>query len=185
MIKSVETLENIEIYTRKLLISQAEVEGKYVLNALQLKGPTMHQNVGTNGEMIFKSFAPTDTVIIFELIEQGHSEDMSEERFENSDELFVFVQYKISIIIYGSNSGLVSQKLKARLLSSECRDDLFSHGINLQTISTIESASEFINSSLWLRRDMTLYISCYFKVNKLISEKSMQELGELKIYTTE
>lgn len=171
-------INNLVRDLRAVIMQQAELDGKYVLNAIQLKGPIMHANEGTQGQMLFKSFSQDDTVIIFELME-GDDEEMSDPDEDYKE--FVYMPYRMHIMMYGNTSATKAKILKTRLLTEEVRLALMTKGINLIDCTKIESSPEIINDCIWQRKDFYINFSSYMLVSRVTSIQDYLISSDIKV----
>lgn len=148
MIKSV---EQTILILRPIIAMNAELNLNDVINADSIRGPELTKIV--NGQKV--PYQPYENVIIFELNE-GRGFDVIE-TYNEDNKVHSVAPYEISLVIYGDDARTLSKKLKARLLTQKVRGDLNEKGISLSGISEIESSTEMINTTRYIRRDMTIY----------------------------
>lgn len=179
MITAIQSIESLEAILRSVLLTQSALDGNHVLNALGIRGPAMEKPGTTQGEVIFESMTNDESILVFELYEK---DEYSEDTIVNDvSKLFTYVELGLKLIVYGKSSRTLAQTIKARLLSQEVRDALFASGVNLQTISAIEPASEYINDVLWQRRDFEVSLSCYLNISKITNNDHFTNADTIEI----
>lgn len=147
MIKSV---EQTILLLRPIIAMNAELNLNDVINADSIRGPELTKIV--NGQKV--AYQPHENVIIFELTEDRSLDYV--ETFEEDNKVHTIDSYSLHLTIYGDDARTLAKKLKARLLSQKIRSDLSEQGISISTISPIEPSTEMINTTRYIRRDMTI-----------------------------
>jgi hypothetical protein len=61
------------------------------------------------------------------------------------------------------------------MLSQKVIEDLSKIGINIMNISNITSTTEFINTTRYLRRDMSIRIICSMQISSIDSDEAISD----------
>lgn len=171
MITPITDLNEINKYIRQTLIAQSELDGSHILNALSAGGQDLIKDIG---DSIYISYERKDCVILFELMDNNSSTNLTMSEIDNS--ISSFSSYKVHITIYGNASMMMAQVLKARLESEKVRNDLYVKGIYLENVTNAISLNDFINETLWHRTDFDIEISCLLKVEPISNFDNFEEV---------
>lgn len=181
--KTFNDVNELNKYLRNILITQTQLDGSRVLNALSLYGTELDKLLSDSTTQ-YDAIDNTNTTLLFELQARSSTSDMSMEENETSvaslvcsdnvecDSLTVsdngpvldtsiayYKSYKLNIIIYGNASSTLAGKLVARLRTETVRNKLYCDGIYLESVSDQTTINEYKNESMWLRNDITVNIS--------------------------
>lgn len=174
MIQPVENIKDIIKILRNTVIEQANLDGKFVLNALSVRGAMLNKSTE---QQIYQTFERTDLFILFALIEHETSDNVT---IDNDDKTgsIRYVSYQFNLSIYGEAAGMTVQLLQTRLLSNEVRVSLYNQGIKLQNIDEPTSSNEFINNTLWLRKDMSINIAVRLDFKDILTSEPFEQLND-------
>lgn len=157
----VQSINDIEVYLRKMIAHQAEIELDKVLNGLSFNGQDLTKDNGSITESIDRS----DTLIIFEL--QADTNNNVVSFIEDNNKISNICSYKLHLVIYGNESQTVAQKLKSRFETEKVYTDMQNVGISITDISNIQSINEVINDTIWQRSDLDINISCCLEIEQV------------------
>ena len=161
---------------RTQLITQSQIPGKKILNALEVYGQNLNKNAS---QSIFDSYSPSETVIVFELLSRPSNSDVS--YTEEVDENIIYYKaYELKLYIYGKESTDVANNIVARFRTQLCRETLLENGVYLEKIEEPDKINEFINNVLWIRNDVSILINCKFTISQIKTDASFETLNELK-----
>ena len=146
----INSVEQTILILRPIIAQQAEINSDDVINADSIRGPELTKI--ENGQKV--PYQPYENVIIFELSEDNSFSVV--ETFEKDNKVHSIDSYSLHLVIYGDDSRTISKKLKSRLLSQKTRSELSEQGISITSISQIEPSTEMINTTRYIRRDMTI-----------------------------
>ena len=73
------------------------------------------------------------------------------------------------------------ETLKARLSTEELLSTMLSYGIYIEEITDPTSISEFINGTMWKRKDMSIYFACRLDIPKITKYQDYLSLGKLNV----
>ena len=171
--KMIEEKEIVKIL-RAMIMSQLEVKEDQVLNVLSFRGADLHKNLE---DFTYKTFNQKDLVIVFELLETTSSNNITYTKADDS--LLIYASYKFDLSIYGSNSGLKSKILRARILTDEVLTDLEQKGIHIYNVSYPTSGTEFINDVIWERKDMYIELSVKYESSKILTSNEFESINSI------
>jgi hypothetical protein len=167
-IKHLTNLEDVVIVIRQQLSKQAEMNINDVINADSIRGAMLSKIV----DGVQTPYSAKESVIVFELVE---TTDVDISAQLESDDMLDISSHEVKLVIYGDDSRTVSRKLKARMLSQKVIEDLSKIGINIMNISNITSTTEFINTTRYLRRDMSIRIICSMQISSIDSDEAISD----------
>lgn len=174
MIKQLTDINTAIKVLRQMLINQSQLEPNKVLNALSVYGP----ETLTTGENCQFSFTNEDTFILFELIEIESNNNV--DMIESDDTVSVYATYEFKLIIYGTDSANIAQKLKGRFRTAKVLDELYVQGIQLYKVDRPTAMNEYINDAMYERRDMSIYFSINLQVEQIDDYDAFAQLNEIK-----
>lgn len=165
MIKAIR-YEDIIKNLRKILSKQAEIDIDRILNAFSIRGPELTKILNGEEEM---SYDATDCFIIFELNEDVNESNVA---IVNNDNTIDYnANYTFLMKIYGNSSYYISQKICTRFKTEQVVNELHDLGIYLKGISNPSSVNEFINDTMWLRKDITFNLQVRHNIINLNDDK--------------
>lgn len=177
MINSIPNTKEIDKIIRNELITQSELDGKFVRNALSEYGIDLDKN---RLDSVFESIESTDCCILFET-QSGNNYDVS--LSEEDDTVTYYKSFKIKIITYGDISDEITPKLVARFRTERVRNNLYNEGIYIESISNPIQLDEFVNGVIWKRWDFEIDISVRFEVNQISTYSDFDALNKININT--
>ncbi len=145
----IDNVEQTILILRPEISRQAEIPLTDIINADSIRGAELTKMV--NGEKI--PYQPNDNIIVFDL-QENQSLDVNETL--DNGEISSIASYQMHLVIYGDKARTTARVLKARLLSSKVIQGLSRKGISITKISSIEPSTEMINTTRYIRRDMTI-----------------------------
>lgn len=160
---------------RQMLINQSQLESNKVLNALSVYGP----ETLTTGEDCQFSFTNEDTFILFELIEIESSSNV--DMTESDDSVSVYAAYEFKLIIYGTDSANIAQKIRGRFRTTKVLDELYAQGIQLYKVDRPTAMNEYINDAMYERRDMSIYFGCNLRVEQVTDYDTFAQLNDIDV----
>lgn len=157
-IKALETLDVALIILRAKIIALTGLEQDFVLDALSAYGTDLAKVLSEAQESIKqKALNPTETVNdTLILLEARNDIDSSDNMFEKQN---AYGAYILHVTIYGESAEEISMKLKAKILLIDEKVDLNMKGVQIRSISNIESVNEYKNEVMWQRRDMDIHFA--------------------------
>lgn len=174
--KTLSNINDIEKIVRKYLISQSQLESKFVRNSLSLHGEELEKLIF---EQVFTSIDVSDCMILFELKSRDNSLDFSETEKDGS--LSYYKSYTIYTIIYGDNSTNIANKLVTRFRTEKIRQSLQNDGVYLEKVSEPSKLNEYKNETMWIRNDIEIDIRCHIKIDQVEIDESYENIGDLSI----
>lgn len=172
----INNINEIEAIIRNELITQSELDSKFVKNSLSLYGSQLNN---TNDNSIFTTLEPDQSLILFELYAIDSDFNMTET--DDDDKIHVYSHYRIHIIIYGDNCRNLSNILISRFQTEFVRQKLFDEGLCLDSISYPQGIQEYINNVMWLRSDFDINISFEMKINQITKFEDFENLSQIQI----
>lgn len=160
---------------RQMLINQSQLEHNKVLNALSVYGP----DTLTTGENCQFSFTNEDTFILFELIEVESTNNV--DMTESNETVSVYVAYEFKLIIYGTDSANVAQKLRGRFRTAKVLDELYVQGVQLYKVDRPIAMNEYINDAMYERRDMSIYFGCNLLVKQVDTYDAFAKINQIDV----
>lgn len=176
MIRPIDSEDYIVKTLRELIISQLELKPNQVLNSLSFRGADLHKEVEN---FTYKTFSQNNLVIIFELLENDSTNNIT--YTDNENNIILYASYKFDLTIYGKDSGIYSKKLRARFLTDEVLEELEQKGIRLYDIDYPSSGTEFINDVIWERKDMSIYLSVRIDTTKILINEEFERADDLTV----
>lgn len=180
MITPIQNVESLTKILRSIIIEQLALPSKQVLNALSIRGSALHQNIGAD-KNIFDSFTSDQTIVIFELKEHESSDNVVYVENDDNEDIGMYAAFEFNLVIYGDYSGTAAQTLKARLSTEELLSTMLSNGIYIEEITDPTSISEFINGTMWKRKDISIYFACRLDIPKITKYQDYLSLGKLNV----
>ena len=162
------------------LLTQSELPKKRVLNAITDYGVDLQKQISP---LVFESLDKTDCVVLFQLF--GRSSTNNKSMTEDDDSITYYKSYELKLILYGNDGTDYANKIVARFRTENCRNNLLSQGVYLEQITYPETINEFINGSMWIRNDVSIYIGCKFTFNQINNVNKFEEISNLKIINKE
>lgn len=178
MIKTIQELQEIDKILRNVIIQQSELQADRVLNALSIRGTDLEKQIQTDE---YISIDLNNSMILFEVYSRNSENNMTMEEDDENNSLTSYCSFMIKLIIYGNTSKMLAQKLKARFESQYIRNKLYDSGIHVDNVSEIETISEFINSTIWLRNDLSILFSCKLSVSQLQDDEELKIKNDIII----
>lgn len=178
MINPIPNTNEIDRLIRAELITQSELDGNFVRNALSEYGTDLDKN---RIDLVFESLEVSDCCILFETQSNSNTDDIS--LTEEDDTITYYKSFKIKIITYGDISDEITPKLVARFRSERVRNKLYDEGIHIESVSNPIQLDEFVNGVIWSRWDFEIEISVRFEINQISTYSDFNSLNELKINT--
>lgn len=176
---SISNVNEIEKIIRQTLITQSELDGSDVLNALSIYGTTLDKLFE---EHIFTSVEQSDSFMLFELMSRDASSDIS---MDENDAITYYKAFKVKLIIYGNSSSDIALKLCSRLRTEEVRANLYEQGIYLEKVSDPYILNEYKNETMWLRNDIDIDIAVKYTVQPITVDNNFSDITELNIIKEE
>lgn len=162
------------------LLLQSELPKKRVLNAITNYGTDLQKQISP---LVFESIDKTDCVILFQLF--GRNSTNNKSMTEDNNSITYYKSYEMKLILYGNDSVDYANKIAARFRTENCRNSLLNKGVYLEEITYPETINEFINGSMWIRNDISIYIGCKFIFNQINDTSKFEEISNLKIINKE
>ena len=169
MIKAFANVNELNKELRTVLMTQAELDGQYVRNALSTFGETLDKLLF---KQTYDSISPCDQLMLFELRSRQNKADVS--MTEADDSVTFYKSYELYVIVYGENAADVMNKLIARLRTQAVRLQLIELGIFLEEVGNDNSLNEFKNNVMFHRHDCSVNISCRFSIEQVNSDYLME-----------
>lgn len=173
---TITSIKELEKIVRKYLISQSELKGKFVRNALSTYGETLDKLLY---KQTFDTITPCDELMLFEL--KTHKSSSTKSMTEVNGDITSYKSYTIHVIIYGENAADVASKTIARLRTEIIRDSLLNEGVYIEEVTDDDSINEYINNVMWRRHDFDVNISCDITVTQVTADQELAVLDELNI----
>lgn len=161
---------------RNQLIVQSELPSDRVRNALTTYG-TMLDKLLTKQE--FDGICECDELLLFELRTREGESDVS--MTENDDTITFYKSYSLHIILYGSNSATVMNKLIARLRTRAVRQALYESGVYIEKVENDTSINEYKNDVMWHRHDTDILISCKMSITQVTDDAAFESIEPVNI----
>jgi len=173
------TYTDLIIKIREAIITQSELNGNSVINAVSVRGPALSKLISDNEST---SLNLNDGFIIFELLENKDSENniILQNPNDSSDNVS---EYKLLLKIYGNHCHELSQKLVSRFKMESVIMDLYEKGIWAKNISFPETINEFLNNTVWPRCDLEITIIVRYNIKAISNIPFIEKTGELIIIT--
>lgn len=168
MINAFSDINELNKELRSVLITQAEIDGQHVRNALSTFGETLDKLLF---KQTYDTICPCDELILFELKSRRNDADAS--MTEADDSVTYYKSFELYIIIYGDNAANVMTKLIARLRTQAVRLQLIDSGIFLEKVGNDNSLNEFKNDVMFHRHDCSIDISCRFSIQQVSTDYTM------------
>lgn len=167
------TFEDIDSIIRSNLITQSQLNQKFVRNASSLFGTGFENDIND----IFTLLKPSDTIIFFITSKRqgGNNVTIPDE----TSSIIQLQSYAVKVMIYGNASVSLSSAIIARFRAESIRSKLYSLGIYLEDIVDEISIYEFKNSMTWLRSDFTINIACEHLISPIEEDEEYSELNTL------
>lgn len=201
--KSIQTLDELTLALRQMLIQQSELSPDRVLNALSLEGTELDKLLE---EQVYESISQNDTTILFQLTALPSESDVSMEEgdkytareqvcsmstisgrntivgdFVIDYSITYYKMYRLAVIMYGLASSDLAAKLIARLRSGNARTNLYSSGIYLEEVSNPTTINEFKNNIMWLRNDFDIDIGVKYNISQISLPETFKTVNTLNI----
>lgn len=161
---------------RSYVMQQAEVQGEFVRNSLSTYGEMLDK-------LLFKqsygSVCPCDVLILFELIDRDSTSNKS--MTEEDDTVTMYGSYTFRLIIYGSESETIANKLVARMRTAAVRERLDADGVYLEQVKQAKSLNEFKNGVMVHRQDVDIDISCMMSIAQVSDTDSIADIDQPEI----
>lgn len=157
-IKALQSLDDAIVILRNAILRLTGLGSQFVVNALSAYGTDLAKMLFDMQESIRQpdsnpAMSENDSLLLFEAISDNDSND---NMMQQSD---AYNAYRLHVIIYGEGSEEIAVKLKARLLLIDEKVNLNTQGVQIRSISNIESMNEFKNEVMWQRRDMDIHFA--------------------------
>lgn len=180
MIKTFSSVKELNKVLRQQVILQTELPADNVRNGLSTYGETLEKLLA---KQTYEAYEQEDSFIVFELKTRQNESDVS---YTNDDDTVTYDRsYELICYIYGNSSADVANKLVARLRTEKVRTDLYDQGVYLEKINEPISFNEYKNDMMWLRTDVSIMISCEFRLNQVVIEEPIVKLSDLEIVIKE
>jgi len=158
---------------RKIISIQSEIDINDIINADSIRGPELTKIV--NDQKV--PYAPNENVIVFELRE---TQDFDLSMELNNDNMHDVSSHQLRLVIYGDNARTVARKLKSRMLTQNVIKILSENGLSLVNVSNIESTTEMINTTRYIRRDMQINFIVSMNIDEVDTTAAI-ELAETHV----
>ena len=180
MIKTFSSVNELNKVLRQQLILQTELSSSNVRNGLSTYGETLEKLLA---KQTYDAYEQEDSFIVFELKTRSNDSDVS---YTNDDDSITYDRsYELICYIYGNSSADVANKLVSRLRTEKVRTDLYDSGVYLESVKEPISFNEYKNDMMWLRTDVSIFVSCEFKFAQIVQEDPLARLSELEIIVKE
>lgn len=180
MIKTFSTVNELNKVLRKQLILQSELPEANVRNGLSTYGETLEHLLA---KQTYEPYEAEDSFIVFELKTRMNESDVS---YTNDDDSVTYDRsYEFTCFIYGNSSADVANKIAARFRTEKVRTSLYDQGVYLEKVNDPISFNEYKNEMMWLRTDVSILISCEFKINQVSEDDPIGEISDLEIFVKE
>lgn len=180
MIKTFSSVNELNKVLRQQLILQTELSSSNVRNGLSTYGETLEKLLA---KQTYDAYEQEDSFIVFELKTRSNDSDVS---YTNDDDSITYDRsYELICYIYGNSSADVANKLVSRLRTEKVRTDLYDSGVYLESVKEPVSFNEYKNDMMWLRTDVSIFVSCEFKFAQIVQEDPLTRLSELEIIVKE
>lgn len=148
----IDSLESAEKILADEICTITGLPAENVLNGLSLYGAELdfYRN------QMVESISHSDGFIVFESVTDPGSNDEVIENDYETDDSYAYFPYQLKVAIYGDNADSIAKLLKSKLLLLDRKALLALQGIQITRISNISSMNEFVNSSMWQRRDFDI-----------------------------
>lgn len=174
----IKEVKEIERIMRLALIENSNVDGNYVRNLITEFSADLDK---TYTNSIFNGLFSDNVAILFELLSDNNSSNMSEDIY-NSNDIAYYQYFRFKVIIYGDESALTALRIISRLRSEVVRDGLIGQGINVANISEISNVNEIINGVVWQRCDFDCLLGCKMIVTPIKETYDIQGYSTLSVY---
>ena len=177
MIKAITDVNELtKIFVNELII-QSELDKRDVHNGESKHGNDLGR-ISNDGTKLIP-YKKDDLFLVFEIGEMSNSNIMTEEQEDGT--IDQFFSNTCHIVVYGTNSVNLAQKLKARFHSENVILKLLNKGVHITDITVIKEANEYINSVYWTRRDLTIEFSCRLNVEQIDKSTEYEEMNSLDV----
>ena len=178
MIKTIASEDALTTAIFDTLVAQSGLPSLQVLNVNSPDGVDLSK---LTTDDVYVSYLLSDSILLFELLRNNDEDNMS--YTESNENIVKNTSYKVHITLYGNSSGELSNKLKARLLTSKVINDLYNLGVLLKEVGNIETINEFFNTKYWNRHDFDIYLACKYEYTQVSVENKTSENDEFEINT--
>ena len=149
--KSIENTDEILKIVKSMIMKQLNLPSENVLDGKSIYGAMLQKRLDNE---IFNTFDRNDCIVVMDISESlDYDEDVIPE-----DNL-IYQSIICHLYIYGNNSALMSKMLKFRALSQKNKYELNSQGLHLYKIIGPIDIDEFINNTMYHRKDLELHFS--------------------------
>lgn len=176
---SISDVNELNKILRTELITQSELEGKFVRNALDIHGQDLDKLLEAQ---VYSSIDTSDVLLLFQLHSRDSNSDISQ-TLEN-DTILIYTSYTLYCILYGNESNNVANKIVARFRTDEVRDDLYAQGVYLEEITNPKTFDEFKNETMWQRADFEINVSCQREIKPVTEGTEITDIDNLQIIKT-
>ena len=174
----IKEVKEIERIMRLALIENSGVDGNYVRNLITEFSADLDK---TYTNSIFNGLSSDNVAILFELLSDNNSSDMSEDIY-NSNDIAYYQYFRLKVIIYGDESTHAALRIISRLRSEVVRDELIGQGINVANISEVSNINEVINGVVWRRCDFDCLLGCKMIITPVKEAYGIQGYSTLSVY---
>ena len=171
MIIKTSNIDELNRIIRTSLIEQSKLDSNRVVNGVSVHGQELLEKLN---KYAYKSYEPTDAFIVFELSSRDSSNSFSQTSEDNT--VSYYMSYGIHVIVYGNGSPTLSNIICARFRTEEVRDNLQYQGIYIESIENPRIGNDFVNSSLYMRCDFFINISCQMSISQVSKEDEFEKL---------
>ncbi len=176
MMTPIKEISEIDKIIRPVLIKQSELQDKRVLNGLTTHGVMLQRLIQ---DQVYQTLEPDNNVLIFGL--HGRTDDPDKSMTEEDGSIIHYVPYEMKLIMYGSRSETIMDKLIGRLRTAEVRQELYAQGIYLQNVLQPRSTEEFINETMWLRTDSSINIYVMLRHLPVDEDVDIKDFNKIEI----
>ena len=171
MIIKTSNIDELNRIVRASLIQQSELDSNRIVNGVSIHGQELLEKLN---KYAYKSYDPDDAFIVFELQGRDSSSNVSQTTEDNT--ISYYMSYGIHVIVYGNGSPTLSNIICSRFRTAEVRDNLQYQGIYIESIENPRIGNDFVNSSLYMRCDFFINISCQMQISQVKQDEIFDKI---------
>lgn len=151
----------------EILETYSGIDTNRIFNALSVRGTDISVIISENEDPISLSPNLSESFVLFELIEDPTGENYIT---PNGDKMDTIQTYIFHLLIYGNQSVMDSHKISTIFKTPNIALELRNSGIFIKGVSSIEPNDEFINDTLYLRRDLDISLQTRYSFDMVIPD---------------
>lgn len=150
-----------------------------ILNADSIRGTELAEMISST-----QSYSPTakNSFLLFELIENQNQEMNFLTSGSTSESMMSIQAYDFHLMVYGNSSPTDAQKISLLFKQEDNAIDLREKGIFINGVAPIEAINEFVNNTLYLRRDIFVHLQVRYQFDEIGKDPGyFEESGDLTV----